>query len=89
MSKFKMTACALILLALPLLAIATEAAPEPSVEDNIRSMDKDSNGMVTVYEVRALIEDKHGKDYQKDTLDRLEATANGTSCATPFAKPMY
>ncbi len=89
MSKFKMTACALILLALPLLAIATEAAPEPSVEDNIRNMDKDNDGMVTVYEVRALIEAKHGKGYKEDVLDRLEATARGTSCTTSFAKPMY
>ena len=89
MSKFRMTTCALILFALPLLATAVEAAPEPSVEDNIRNMDKDNDGMVTVYEVRALIEARHGKGYKKEVLDNMEASARGTSCTTPFAKPMY
>lgn len=89
MFKFKMKTCALILLALPLLAIAAEITPEPSVEDNTRNMDKDGDGRVTVYEVRVFIEAKHGKSYKKDALDRLEATANGTSCTTPFAKSMY
>ena len=89
MSKFRMTTCALILFALPLLATAVEAAPEPSVEDNIRNMDKDRDGMVTVHEVRALIEAKYGKGYKEAALDRLEATARGASCSTSFAKPMY
>lgn len=85
-SKTLFGAC---LLALPLLVLAEETVPESSVEDNIRSMDKDGDGMVTVYEVRTLIEAKHGKGYKKDVLDRLEATARGTSCTTSFAKPTY
>jgi hypothetical protein len=89
MPEFKITTCVLILLALPLLAIAAETTPEPSVEDNVRDMDKDHDGQVTVYEVRAQIEARHGKDYKKGALDRLEATAKGTSCTTPFTKPTY
>lgn len=85
-SKTLFDAC---LLALPLLVLAEETVPESSVEDNIRSMDKDGDGMVTVYEVRALIETKHGKGYKKEVLDNMEASARGTSCTTPFAKPMY
>jgi hypothetical protein len=76
-------------LALPLLAVAEEATPMPSVEDNIHTMDKDRDGMVTVYELRAFIEAKHGKGYKKRTLDDMEATASGTSCTTPFSKPLY
>jgi hypothetical protein len=85
-SKTLFGAC---LLALPLLVLAEETVPESSVEDNIRSMDKDGDGMVTVYEVRALIEAKHGKGYKKEVLDNMEASASGTSCTTPFAKPLY
>ncbi len=89
MTSWRKSLFGIYLLAIPWLVLAEEAAPETSVQDNIRSMDKDSDGMVTVHEVRVLIETKHGKDYKKDVLDRLEATANGTSCTTPFAKSMY
>ena len=89
MTAFSKALFGICLLAVPCLVVAEEAVPEASVEDNIRSMDKDGDGMVTVYEVRVLIEAKHGKDYKKDALDRLEATAKGTSCTTSFAKPMY
>ena len=79
------------LLALPALCMAEDAAalPAPSVEDNIRAMDRDRDGMVTVYEVRAFIEAKHGKDYKKDVLDDMESSASGKSCSTPFAKSLY
>lgn len=77
------------LVVMPWVVMAEESVAESSVEDNIRSMDKDGDGIVTVYEVRIFIEAKHGKGYKKDALDRLEATANGTSCTTPFAKSMY
>ena len=79
------------LLSLPALGMAEDAAalPVPSVEDNIRAMDRDRDGMVTVYEVRAFIEAKHGKDYKKDVLDDMESSASGKSCSTPFAKSLY
>lgn len=89
MTTFGKALFGICLLLLPWLVMAEEAVSEISVQDNIRSMDKDSDGMVTVHEVRALIETRHGKEYKKDVLDRLEATANGTSCTTPFAKSMY
>ncbi len=60
-----------------------------SVEDNLRNMDKNKDGMVTVYEVRAFIEAKHGKNYKKDVLDDMESSASGKSCSTPFAKSLY
>mgnify|MGYP001302738151 CR=1 FL=1 len=89
MTAFSKALFGICLLTMPWLVLAEETVPESSVENTIRSMDKDSDGMVTVYEVRVLIEAKHGKDYKKDALDRLEATAKGTSCTTSFAKPMY
>ena len=61
----------------------------PSVEDNIMAMDTDKNGFVDVHEVRAFLELKHGKGYEKELLDKMEATAKGRSCSTPFAKQMY
>jgi hypothetical protein len=61
----------------------------PTVEDNIISMDTDKNGFADVYEVRAFLELKHGKGYEKDLLDKLEASAKGKSCSTPFAKELY
>ncbi len=61
----------------------------PSVEDNIAAMDKDKNGFADVYEVRAFLELKHGKGYQKELLDKWESSASGNSCSTPFAKDMY
>jgi hypothetical protein len=61
----------------------------PSVEDNIAAMDKDKNGFADVYEVRAFLELKHGKGYQKELLDKWESSASGKSCSTPFAKDMY
>lgn len=79
------------LLVLPVVCMAEDAIvlPVPSVEDNIRVMDYDRDGMVTVYEVRAFIEAKHGKDYKKDVLDEMESSASGKSCTTPFAKSHY
>jgi len=60
-----------------------------SVEDSLRSMDKNLDGIVTVYEVRTYIESVHGKDYKKDVLDDMESSASGKSCSTPFAKSLY
>lgn len=61
----------------------------PSVEDNIILMDADKNGYADVFEVRAYLEKIHGKDYQKELLDKWEASASGKSCSTPFAKQLY
>lgn len=63
--------------------------PEPTVAENIKSMDTDHDGIVTVYEVRAFVEAKHGKAYQVDVLDDMESSAGGKSCSSPFSKPLY
>ncbi|WP_131800929.1 hypothetical protein [Methylovorus sp. MM2] len=78
-----------ICLIMPSLSFANEAEQYPSVADNIAAMDKDHDGIVTVYEVRAFIESKHGKNYQKKVLDDMESSAKGKSCATPFAQSFY
>lgn len=80
---------AAVVLAIPALANAEEvSAAEPSVQENIAAMDRDRDGMVTVFELRAFIEAKHGKDYQAAVLDQMEAAASGRSCTTPFAGAM-
>lgn len=61
----------------------------PSLEDNVVLMDTDKNGFADVYEVRAFLELKHGKGYEKELLDKLESSAKGSSCSTPFAKDLY
>lgn len=61
----------------------------PTVEDNIRLMDTDKNGFADVFEVRAFLEAKHGKGYEKELLDKMESSARGHSCSTPFAKDLY
>jgi hypothetical protein len=61
----------------------------PTVEDNVFAMDTDKNGFADVYEVRAFLVFKHGKDYQKALLDRWEIHAVGGSCPIPFAKEFY
>ncbi len=58
----------------------------PTVEDNIKAMDTDTNGFADVTEVRAFLALKHGKDYQKEVLDRWEVRALGGGCPIPFAK---
>ncbi len=60
-----------------------------SVEDRLRSLDQNHDGMVSVFEVRSYIEAVHGKAYQQDALNDMESSANGKSCSTPFAKPLY
>lgn len=89
-----MTHAPALMLAVVLLALSQRAnaeeinAAEPSVQENIAAMDRDGDGMVTVFEVRAFIEAKHGKDYQTAVLDQMEASARGRSCTTPFAGAM-
>ena len=61
----------------------------PTVEDKIAKMDTDKNGFADVFEVRAYLVALHGSEYQKDLLDKWEASAKGKSCSTPFAKELY
>ncbi len=61
----------------------------PTVEDQVATMDKDHNGFADVFEVRAYLEKQHGVGYQKELLDKWEASASGKSCSTPFAKELY
>lgn len=61
----------------------------PTVEDKIAKMDTDKNGFADVFEVRAYLVALHGSNYQKDLLDKWEASASGKSCSTPFAKELY
>lgn len=60
----------------------------PSVAENVAKMDKDNSGFADVEEVRAFLELKHGKGYQKALLDRWEIAANTTSCGTSFVKEL-
>ena len=61
----------------------------PSVEDNVLLMDTDKNGYADIFEVRAYLEKIHGRDYQKELLDKWESSASGKSCSTSFAKQLY
>ncbi len=60
----------------------------PSVEQNVQSMDSDKNGFADVDEVRAFLQQRHGKDYQKDVLDHWLVASKGHSCGTNFAKDL-
>jgi hypothetical protein len=65
------------------------ALPYLSVADSIAAMDKDHDGIVTVHEVRAYIESKHGKGYQKQVFDDMEKSAENRSCGSSFTKSLY
>lgn len=73
------------------VAVADEAPAKsaPSVEDNIRAMDRDRDGMVTITEIRAYLETRNGKGYRHEVLDGMEAKAGGSSCASPFTRSFY
>lgn len=75
-----------VMLTLSSNVVADEATP--SVEDNIRAMDTNRDGMVTVHEVRVFLELKNGKGYQQELLDELEGKT-GRSCASPFSKSAF
>ena len=75
-----------MMLTLSANVVADEATP--SVEDNIRAMDTNRDGMVTVHEVRVFLELKNGKGYQQELLDELEGKT-GRSCASPFSKSAF
>ena len=60
----------------------------PSVEDNVAKMDTDKNGFADVDEVRAFLQQRHGKYYQKEVLDSWLVASKGHSCGTNFAKDL-
>jgi hypothetical protein len=80
----------LLMFFLPLAAGAEDQPPPAaSVEDNIRAMDKDRDGMVTATEIREYLEAKNGKGYKHDLLEALEIQAGVKSCASPFSRSFY
>jgi hypothetical protein len=83
----------LMFCSIPAISLADPVSPVPavvpSVEDNLREMDRDRNGLVTVSEVRAYLELKHGKGYEKAVLDKMQSSEGGASCGTPFAQTFY
>lgn len=86
---------------LPILALGSMAQFVPaqaedaathafvSVEQNLREMDQDKDGMVSVHEVRVALEARYGKGYEQSMLADMEASASGRSCSTPFAQNFY
>ena len=85
--------CLLLLCLLPALAVAEEFAAKPSntpsVEDNIRAMDTNRDGMVSVSEMRAFLEAQHGKGYRRELLEEMEIKAGAKSCASPFSRSLF
>lgn len=69
--------------------MASQQSSGISIEQRLHDMDKNNDGMVSVYEVRSFIESRHGKAYQQDVLDSMVSSASGKSCSTPFAKSLY
>lgn len=66
-----------------------ERASVPDVEDNIRNMDTDHDGMVSMSEIRAHLEARNGKGYRSELLDEMTAKAEARSCASPFSRSFY
>jgi len=64
-------------------------SPAGSVEDNIRSMDQDHDGMVSITEIRAYLEAQNGKGYRRELLDEMETKADARSCSSPFSRSFY
>lgn len=63
--------------------------PYVSVADNIKAMDTDHDGIVTVHEMRVFVESKHGKGYEQKLFDAMEASAGNRSCGSSFSKSLY
>lgn len=68
-------------------AVAEDAAS--GVEANIKAMDTDHDGQVTVSEVRAFLESQHGKGYKQVLLEDMETKSGLKSCGSPFSKSLY
>lgn len=69
--------------------IESETYRGPSLEEYVAFMDTDKNGFADVTEVRAFLEKIHGEGYEQALLGKLEASARGQSCSTPFAKALH
>jgi hypothetical protein len=81
----KSFAMLLMLYALPSFAATPD---EPSVADNIRAMDTDHDGQVSVTEIKAYLQKKYGADYQKDLLELMEKRAYAKSCGSSFTRDL-
>lgn len=79
----------IITLLLPLVAPVRAEDAGGSVEQNIKAMDTDGDGQVTVSEMRAWLEAHHGKGYQQALLDEMEIRAGLKSCGSPFTRSLY
>jgi len=93
MSNFtnKLLATLVLIMPMPLMAdgVADKSSMELDVEQRMRNMDTNHDGMVTISEMRAYLESIHGKAYEKALLDEVESKANGKSCASPFTRSFY
>jgi Ca2+-binding EF-hand superfamily protein len=78
----------IVLVSAPAWAVENNAAAL-STEDNIRSMDKDHDGMVSMTEIRAYLESQNGKGYRSELLDEMTAKADARSCSSPFSRSFY
>jgi len=82
--------CLLLIMLLPAWGRADEVAqPADSVENNIRNLDQDHDGMVSIAEIRAYLETQNGKGYRSELLDDMQAKAEGRSCGSPFSRSFY
>ena len=82
----------ILFLLLPGFGLAHTLASRPeelSVEANIREMDTDRDGMVTMSEVKAYLQKHYGKEYKQKLLEKLEARAEAKSCSSPFSRPTF
>lgn len=79
----------LIVLTCLVPCIAAAGEPVSSVEDNIKVMDVDHDGQVTVSEIRTYLQARHGKDYKQVLLDEMENKSGLKSCGSPFSKSLY
>lgn len=87
-----MRACYFLLLSFLASAPAwavEDASTVLSVEDNIRSMDRDHDGMVSISEIRAHLEAQNGTGYRRELLDDMAARADAKSCSSPFSRSFY
>ncbi|HEU4709771.1 MAG TPA: hypothetical protein VFS17_10695 [Methylophilaceae bacterium] len=86
---FNVVTFACVFATAPTFAEEVSAKSNQSTEERLREMDTNKDGMVSVLEVRAALEARHDKQYDKAALDELVAGASGRSCSTPFAQNFY
>jgi len=79
----------LLAVLLSLFPVLVHAEEEASFEENIKVMDSNHDGQVTISEVRAFLEAEHGKGYKQALLEEMETKAGTKSCGSPFSKSLY